>query len=248
MRWASGEGQTPGLWFQVNMILPRSINGISIDAGTNAGDYPHAYLVFLSLDGANWGTAIASGDDNSQGTGSYMRDNQLINISFATQLARYIRVLDLGSAGNWWSLNEFNVYAKPGANPSPLDRTGWSASASVSNSGEPPSNALDNVFSTRWSSGQPQSSGVWFQVDLGKTQNISSIALDCGASGGDYPRGYQVFVSSDGSAWGNPVASGQGSSGYTVISFPRQSARYVRVVLTASSGSWWSIDEFYAFA
>ncbi|HEX7735524.1 MAG TPA: discoidin domain-containing protein [Ktedonobacteraceae bacterium] len=247
-RWASGEGQTPGLWFQVNMILPRSINGISIDAGTNGGDYPHAYLVFISLDGANWGKSIASGDDNSQGTGAYMRDNQVINISFPTQLARYIRVLDLGSAGNWWSLNEFNVYAKPGTNSSPLDRTGWNASASVSHDGEPASNALDSVFTTRWSSGQPQAAGLWFQVDMGKTQSFSSIALDCGASGGDYPRGYQVFVSNDGSTWGNPIASGQGSGGYTVITFPQQSARYIKVVLTAGTGSWWSIDEFYAFA
>jgi len=247
-RWASGEAQSPGLWFQVNMIMPRSINAISIDAETSAGDYPHAYLVFVSLDGVNWGESIASGDDNSQGSGSYLRDNQVINISFPTQLARYIRVVDTGSAANWWSLYEFNVYGVASANPLPLDRSGWSASASVSNAGDLPSNALDGVFATRWSSGQPQSPGMSFQVNMGKTQNFSSIALDCGASGGDYPRGYQVFVSQDGTSWGNAIASGQGSGDYTVISFSKQSARYVKVVLTASSGSWWSIDEFYAFA
>ncbi len=246
-RWASGEAQSPGLWFQVNMILPRSINAISIDAKTSAGDYPHAYLVFVSLDGVNWGESIASGDDNSQGSGSYLRDNQVINISFPTQLARYIRVVDTGSAGNWWSLYEFNVYGVPAANPQPLDRSGWSASASVSNTGEPPSNTLDGVFATRWSSGQPQSPGMSFQVDMGKIQSFSSIALDCGASGGDYPRSYQVFVAQDGNSWGNAIASGQGSGDYTVIPFSQQSARYVKVVLTASSGSWWSIDEFYAF-
>jgi glucosylceramidase len=247
-RWSSGEAQAPGLWFQVNMIIPRTINAISLDAGTSAGDYPHAYLVFTSLDGANWGESIASGDDNSQGNGSYMRDYQVINISFAPQLARFIRVVDIGSAGNWWSLYEFNVYGVPSANPQPLDRTGWSATASVSNNGEPPSNALDGNFNTRWSTGQPQSPGLWFQVDMAKVQSFSSIALDCGFSGGDYPRGYQVYVSNDGSTWGGPIASGQGSSGYTVITFSQQSARYVKVVLTASTGSWWSIDEFYAFA
>ena len=247
-RWASGEAQSPGLWFQVNMILPHSINAISLDAETNSGDYPHAFLVFVSLVGVNWGESIASGDDNSQGSGAYMRDNQVIYISFPTQLARYIRVVDIGSAGNWWSLNEFNVYGVPAANPLPLDRSGWSASASVSNTGDAPSNALDGVFTTRWSSGQAQSPGSSFQVDMGKVESFSSIALDCGTSGGDYPRGYQVFVSADGSSWGNAIASGQGSSGYTVITFPKQSARYIKVVLTASSGSWWSIDEFYAFA
>ena len=82
---------------------------------------------------------------------------------------------------------------------------------------------------------------------MAKTQSFSSIALDCGASGGDYPRGYQVFVSNDGTTWGSAIASGQGSGAYTVITFAKQSARYVKVVLTASTGSWWSIDEFYAF-
>lgn len=246
--WGSGQGQTPGLWFQVNMVLPRSFNAISIDAGTSAGDFPRAYLVFVSLDGANWGRSIASGDSTSQGSGAYVTAGQVINISFPTQLARYIRIVDLGSAGNWWSLYELNVYAPPGVNVSPLSRNGWSASASVSHDGEPPSNALDGNFDTRWSSGQPQSAGISFQVDMGSVQSFRSIALDCGASGGDYPRGYQVFVSSDGSTWSSSIATGQGSGGYTMITFPQQSARYIKVVLTAGSGSWWSIDEFYAFA
>lgn len=247
-RWASGEAQSPGLWFQVNMILPRSINAISLDTEASSGDYPHAYLVFVSLNGTNWGESIASGDDNSQGNGSYVRDYQVINISFPTQLARYIRVVDIGSAGNWWSLYEFNVYGVPSANPLPLDRSGWSASASVSNAGEPPSNALDGVFATRWTTGQPQTPGISFQVDMGSVQNFSSIALDCGASSGDYPVGYQVFLSQDSTNWGNALVSSQGSSGYTIISLGQQSARYIKIVLTGSTGSWWSIAEFYAFS
>ncbi len=246
--WGSGEAQAPGLWFQVNMLLPRSFNSLSIDAGSSSGDYPRAYLVFVSLDGANWGRSIASGDSTSQGSGSYVGAGQVVNISFPTQFARYIRVVDTGSAGNWWSLYEFNVYGKPNANPSPLDRTGWTASASVSNTGEPPANALDGVFTTRWSSGQPQSHGISFQVDMGKVQTFHSIALDCGTSGGDYPRNYQVFVSNDGTTWGSPVATGQGSTDYTLIPLGQQSARYVKIVLTSSTGSWWSIAEFYAFA
>src|SRR6202011_1537140 len=106
-------------------LLPHKFNSISIDAGTSSGDYPRAYLVFVSLDGANWGHSIASGDSTSQGSGSYVGAGQVVNISFPTQLARYIRVIDLGSAGNWWSIYEFNVYAKPGANASPLSRSGW---------------------------------------------------------------------------------------------------------------------------
>lgn len=244
-RWSSGEGQTPGLWFQVNMLTPQKISGLTLDAGYGAGDYPHAYLVFASLDGVNWGKSIASGDTDSQGDGAYVRPGQVIAITFPEQLARFIRVLDIGSAGNWWSITELKVYGTPSAKP--LARDGWKASASVSNNGEPASNALDGTFGTRWSTGVPQSPGISFQVDMGQAQSISSIALDAGSSAGDYPRGYQVFLSNDGSTWGNAVTSGQGSGAYEVISFPAQSARYVKVVLTASTGSWWSIDEFYAF-
>ena len=247
--WGSGQGQTPGLWFQVNMLLPRSFNSISIDAGSNSGDYPRAYMVFTSLDGAIWSRSIATGDTTSQGSGSYVTQGQVVNISFPTQVARFIRVVDIGSAANWWSIDEFNVYAQPNTNPSPLDRSGWTASASITDTyGDVAANALDSVFGTRWSSGEAQTPGISFQVDMGKVESFSSIALDCGPSGGDYPRGYQVFVSNDGSSWGNPVASGQGSYGYTLIPVGHQSARYVKVVLTASTGSWWSIDEFYAFA
>ncbi|HET8845770.1 MAG TPA: discoidin domain-containing protein, partial [Ktedonobacteraceae bacterium] len=124
---------------------------------------------------------------------------------------------------------------------------GWSASASVSHDGEPPANTLDGTFGTRWSTGEAQKPGISFQIDMGQAQSISSIALDAGSSTGDYPHGYQVFLSNDGSSWGNAVASGQGSSGYEVITFARQSARYIKIVLTTNSGNWWSIDEFYAF-
>jgi hypothetical protein len=74
--------------------------------------------------------------------------------------------------------------------------------------------------------------------------------LDQENSTGDYPLGYQVNVSSDGINWGSPVATGSGSSGAaTIITFPTQTARYVRVTQTGSTtGTYWSIYEFYTYA
>ena len=139
----------------------------------------------------------------------------------------------------------FKWSGTPATNGAYLSRAGWSASASASNSGEPASNMLDSDTSTRWSSGAGQTNGQSFQVDLGSTQTFSGLNLDTGsASTGDYPVGYQVFVSANGSSWGSAIATGAGTGQQTRITFATQTARYVKVVETGSSGSWWSIAEF----
>jgi hypothetical protein len=53
-----------------------------------------------------------------------------------------------------------------------------------------------------------------------------------------------VNLSNDGSNWGSPVASGAGYSAVTTITFPPQTARYVRITQTGSAtGNYWSIHE-----
>jgi hypothetical protein len=99
-RWSTGQAQTNGQWFRVDMGASQSFNGISLDAGSSTGDYPRSYQIFVSNDGSNWGSAIASGSGNGQ----------LVTIAFSTQSARYIRIVQAGSAGNWWSIHELNVY------------------------------------------------------------------------------------------------------------------------------------------
>ena len=130
-----------------------------------------------------------------------------------------------------------------------LPRTGWVATASATDPyGDVTSNAIDGSLSTRWSSGHGMTNGDWFQVDMGSPQTFSRIAMDSGSSTGDYARSYQVVVSNDGVTWSSPVASGVGNGPLVVASFPTQTARFIRVIQTGSSGSWWSIAEFYAFA
>jgi O-glycosyl hydrolase len=130
-----------------------------------------------------------------------------------------------------------------------LPRAGWVATASSTDPyGDVTANAIDGNQSSRWSSGHGMTNGDWFQVDMGSAQTFSRIAMDSGSSSGDYARGYQVVVSNDGVTWSSPVASGVGNGPFVVASFPAQTARYVRVIETGESGSWWSIAEFYAFA
>jgi F5/8 type C domain/Glycosyl hydrolases family 16/Carbohydrate binding domain len=133
-----------------------------------------------------------------------------------------------------------------------LNRSGWTASASSIPTdpcctGDAATNALDGNASTRWSSGVAQAANQWFQVDMKATKSFNSISMDAGTSTGDYPHGYQVFVSNDSANWGSAVASGSGTSQLVTISFAMQSARYIKVVQTGSAGNWWSIHEFNVY-
>jgi hypothetical protein len=129
-----------------------------------------------------------------------------------------------------------------------LPRDGWVVTASSSAGGEPPSNMFDGDIGTRWSSGAGMVPGMSVTVDMGAAQTFSQVAMDSGASGGDYARGWEIFVSNDGVAWGDPIASGTGSGRVVTASFSPQTARFFRVVETVDGGGfWWSIAELYAF-
>jgi len=229
-RWSTGQPQTSGQWFQVDLGSARPFSRIVMDSA--AGEFPSGYEVYVSNDGTNWGKPIVIGAGTAQS----------ITLNFPSQVARYIRLVQTGNAANWWSLIEFNVYA--GGPMGLLPRGTWTATASVSNSGEPPSNALDGDSKTRWSTGQPQTNGQWFQVDLGFAQTFYQIEMDSGVSAGDYAHGYQVYISSDGTNWGAPISVGNGSSQTVSVVFANQTARYIRVVQTGSSGQWWTLHEF----
>jgi fibronectin type 3 domain-containing protein len=127
-----------------------------------------------------------------------------------------------------------------------VSRSGWIASASV-NSGNA-SKAIDGTASTRWDTSGPQTPGQWFQINMGSTNSFYKLVLDATASPNDYPRGYQVEVSNDGVNWSSSIATGAGSSAITTITFPSQTARYIRVTQTGSAGNYWSIHEFNVYA
>ncbi|CAL9371396.1 hypothetical protein SUDANB1_00871 [Streptomyces sp. enrichment culture] len=128
-----------------------------------------------------------------------------------------------------------------------LPRDNWQASASASSSDDPPSKVIDGDASTRWSLGHSMQPGDWFQLDLGSEQTFDQIVLDTTASSGDFVRQYEVYTSNDGSTWGKPIATGPGST-VTRILLPTTTARYIRVVNKASSGSWWSIHDLSVLA
>ncbi|WP_171628640.1 discoidin domain-containing protein [Paenibacillus plantarum] len=233
-RWSNGTAPAPGQWFQVDMGATRTFNKIDMNTGPSVGDYPRGYSVSVSNDGVNWGTPIATGVGIGQ-------DNL---VSFPSQTARYIKVTQTGSASNvWWSIAEFHVYNQ---NPLLLNRSGWTAIGSPDPNSSA-ANTLDNNLTTRWTNGSAPAPGQWFQIDMKKINTISGIELNAATSIGDYPPGYEVNISMDGTNW-KMVAKGSIPAQDNVISFPVDTARYIKVTQTGSStNSWWSIHEFNVF-
>ncbi|HXI58347.1 MAG TPA: discoidin domain-containing protein, partial [Polyangia bacterium] len=130
----------------------------------------------------------------------------------------------------------------------PLPKTVLTESASVSNGSDPPSSAGDGRQSTRWSTGAVQNGSEWFKIDLGTSMTFSRVDLDTGNSWTtDYPRGYSLAVSTDNSSY-TTVTSGSGSGQMTSITFTAQTARYIKISQTGSSGSnWWGIAEYNVY-
>ena len=106
-------------------------------------------------------------------------------------------------------------------------------------------NALDGNKGTRWATGHGMRPGDWFMLDLGGESKIKGITLDAAGSAGDYPRGYEVYVSFDGDSWGNPVKVGTSNKALTVIEFDKAVlTRYIKIVQTGSVPSlFWSIHD-----
>jgi uncharacterized protein YkwD len=128
-----------------------------------------------------------------------------------------------------------------------LPQNGWVVSDSThSQGGDVAANAVDGNLNSRWSTDTPQAPGQYFQVNLGTPQNFNTVSIDAGPNAGDYPRGYSVYVSSNGTDWATDtaVSSGIGNSQQIVATFGVQTAQYVRIVQTGSTTyNWWSIAE-----
>ncbi|HEV2640351.1 MAG TPA: discoidin domain-containing protein [Actinocrinis sp.] len=129
-----------------------------------------------------------------------------------------------------------------------LSEAGWTASSNTNSAAaDAPANAIDNNVNTRFSSDAVQASGQWFQVNLGSPQSVNQITMDSGNWPGDYAVGYNVQVSTNGTTF-STVATGTGTSAVVTSTFTASTVQYIRVQLTAaSSGAWWSIDQFNAY-
>jgi glucosylceramidase len=130
---------------------------------------------------------------------------------------------------------------------------GWTATANPPGptdpccTGDVAANAVDGDASTRYSTGVGQAPGEYLQVDFGRAIDARQVVFDTGVSTGDYPRGYTIATSADGVNWTTAVAAGQGTGQFTTADLSGAPVRYLRLTLTASSGSWWSVADVRAY-
>jgi len=125
-----------------------------------------------------------------------------------------------------------------------IDRTNWIATASKNNNNA--IRAIDDDASTRWDTSSSMQPGDWFMVNMQEAQTFNKILLDQGSSGGDYPRGYEVYVSDDENDWGEAIATGRGTSNMTTITLSEtQTKQFIKIQQTGQDGLYWSIHEFY---
>ena len=113
-RWSTGTSQANGQWFEVDMGAPNVFNKVILNYVNSGNDYPRGYQLYVSNDGLNWGSMITNGT----GVSSSM------TITFPTQAARYIRIIQTGTAsGTFWSIHEFFVLGTSPFAPTALTAT-----------------------------------------------------------------------------------------------------------------------------
>ena len=132
--------------------------------------------------------------------------------------------------------------------PRLVPTTGWTATANPATTGsDAVANAVDGDASTRYSTDAAQAAGQYLQVDFGKRIPVRQVVFDTGASTGDYPSAYTVQVSTDGTNWTTVVANGVGSGQLTTVPLDGAPVQYVRMTLTGTSASWWSVADVRAY-
>lgn len=120
----------------------------------------------------------------------------------------------------------------------------WAFSASKN--GDKTKNAVDGDMGSRWDTGGSQTAGQFFQFDAGKPWTFSQVTVDCTGSDNDYPRGWELRTSDDGTKWSEPLAKGAGTKPVLDIPLPKgTTARFIRLIQTSTgkTGLFWSIHE-----
>ena len=245
--WTSRKAQEPGQWFQVDMGAKRTFSRIMIDTRARYADYPRGYELYVSNDAVNWGAPIASGKN----------DQSVLRLTLPVQNARYFKIVQTGKTWHHWVVANIEVYAPIGsaksvaanssAHEAVLEPRAWSAAAGPNRWYEPEVALRPQRDPNRsTATGQAQQPGHYYQVDMGEPQRFHKIVLNPGRSIGDYPRGYEVTVSSDGIEWSKPIAAGRGGP-ITTITFPSQTARFVRITLTRYARNYWTLAELRVY-
>ena len=216
--WPSGAPQKPGQWFRLNLAAPRWVDGIQfLSPGKN---FPAGYVLRVSADGKEWTeiARVASGN-----TYDVMTTCAPIQIQYAQ-----IDLLAASPTQSSWMISEILVHPA----------TAWSASAS--HNARAANRAIDNRAETAWLSGAPQAPGMWFQLDLGRAETVSGLALVAPAN--ENPVGFRISAwKASANRW-QVVCERTNNTALVDVSFPAVQTQFINVQLTQASKLPWAIQ------
>ncbi|HEY0705963.1 MAG TPA: LamG-like jellyroll fold domain-containing protein [Polyangia bacterium] len=237
-RWGVGSTQSTDDWFKIDMGSNQTVSRLEFDTGPDyPTQYPRGYNIEVSTNNSSW-TSVATGAASAS----------LTTIDFDEQTVRYIRIKLTTTSTEWWCIAELTVWSTSASGATRFSRGPWTASASVTEGGRLASHAIDSDLTTRWSTGALQNNTQWFKVDLGSSLTFTAISLDAYSSTSDYPRTFTIAVSTNDSTWTTVQSGITLAKEYTFYTFSAQTARYIRIWQTGSSGSnYWSIHDFNVY-
>jgi beta-glucosidase len=106
-----------------------------------------------------------------------------------------------------------------------------------------PSNVSDGSIASRWSTGANQTPGQYFQIDFGGTVSLTQVVLDDTNNAGDFPRGYDIGLSANGTTFTSVATKAANANVVVTEAFGAAPGRYLRITQTGTFNNWWSIDE-----
>ncbi len=128
-----------------------------------------------------------------------------------------------------------------------LDRSLWKVTASKNSSSI--SAIIDGDINTNWH-GSYQEIGKNIVIDFGKTEKFNKITLEnVDKNKGDHPKGFNVYISQNGSDFGKPIVSGNTTNDAKLnIKFDDKEARYIKIEISdAETSKYWRIAELNVF-
>jgi hypothetical protein len=216
--WDSGVPQRLGQWFRLNLSSPRLVDGIQFLSPGKG--YPASHILRISADGKTW-------HELARATLDEIHDLMVV---FAPMQMQYAQIDLIASApmDSSWMISEILIHSA----------AAWTANASQNPSAA--GNAIDNCAETAWTSSREQAPGMWFQVDLGRAEVISGLALVAPLN--ENPIGFQVTIwDAKANRW-QVVSEKRDNADPVDITFSPVQSQFINIQLTQASNQVWTIQ------
>jgi len=148
--------------------------------------------------------------------------------------ARYVKITVNGNnVNNYAHITELDIFGLSSSNTCTTNLSISGVTANAFETGNPPSNVLDNNLNTRWSN---PGVGSWIRADLGTSKTICSVDI-AWYRGNERQYNFAISTSTDGTTFVNKLSGT--SSGTTLNSekyiISSTNARYVKITVNGNN-------------